>query len=104
MKAGFAALARRIGKLQADAPRADGMIFIASKSGMKGLHSAAREVQRRKELGLLSEPDPSRDSPMARLRRHIVAEQQKRQAMTLTATIEIAAPLESEPPAQTATS
>jgi hypothetical protein len=104
MKAGFAALARRIGKLQADAPRADGMIFIASKSGMKGLHSAAREVQRRKELGLLSEPDPDRDSAMARLRRDIVAEQQKRQALALTASIEIAEPKQSEPQALTAIS
>lgn len=34
MKAGFAALGRRIAKLEADAPRRDGLILV--KSGMRG--------------------------------------------------------------------
>ena len=62
MKAGFAALARRVSRLEGDAPRADGMIYIVPKSGMKGLREAMQEVQRRKELGLLSEPDPTAES------------------------------------------
>jgi len=95
MKAGFAALGRRIAKLEADAPRRDGLILV--KSGMRGVHEAIAQVVELRRQGLLAERDPSLPpSPMMRLRAHVLAVQQRRcQVLGAHATVGIAEPKES---------
>jgi len=77
MKAGFAALSRRVEKLEADAPRTDGLIKVGK--GTRGLIKAMERAAELKEQGLLPEPDPNAPpSPMRKLLMDIRAEQEMR--------------------------
>jgi hypothetical protein len=76
MKPGFAALARRVAKLEADAPRSDGLILV--EAGMRGLVEAMAQVVELRERGLLPEPEPNAPpTPMTRLRDAVVAEERR---------------------------